>query len=114
MKKLVGTVFFCGILSASPAQMEADFAFPESVIRYRDFYLVSNVGMKLNTETDGDGFITKIDLNGQVLDSRFLPTGKEILHAPKGMAILDTVLYVTDIDRVIGFDLLDNLFCNFF
>lgn len=83
------------------------FSSPESVIAgpgSESFY-VSNVGAKLDPSAkDSDGFISRLSSDGDVLDRRFLPT-QGVLHAPKGMAIVGTTLYVTDIDRVVGFDL---------
>lgn len=82
------------------------FDSPESICTDGAAYFVSNVGVKLApSEKDGDGRIARVDAQGKVLDARFLPTGADRLDAPKGMAIVDGVLYVTDIDRLVGFSL---------
>jgi len=84
------------------------FSSPESVIAdsIGKYFFVSNVGEKLAPSAkDGDGFISRLSADGEILDKRYLPkTG--VLHAPKGMAIIDQVIFVTDIDRVVGFNLI--------
>ncbi|MDN4165341.1 ATP-binding protein [Cytophagales bacterium LB-30] len=61
---------------------------------------VSNInGMPL--EKDGNGFIAKIKNDGSIETLQWA-TG---LSAPKGMAIRDSILYVTDIDRLVGISL---------
>jgi hypothetical protein len=52
-------------------------------------------------EKDGNGYISKLYKNGKVSKNKFI----EGLNAPKGMVIIDNILYVTDIDRVMGFEL---------
>ncbi len=75
---------------------------PESIISDGEFYYVSNVGPELKpSETDGDGFIMKLDYDGNVVDEKFI----EGLDAPKGSAIMNGTLYVTDISKVKAFDL---------
>lgn len=77
-------------------------ASPESVIGDGTHYYVSNVGKKLEPfEKDGDGFIMKLDAEGQVVAEKFI----EGLDAPKGSAIVGGKFYVTDIDKVKIFDL---------
>ena len=84
------------------------FFSPESVIADSTgkYFFVSNVGKKLEPNAkDGDGFISRLSVNGDISDNRYLPkTG--VLHAPKGMAIINQVIFVTDIDRVVGFNLI--------
>ncbi len=75
---------------------------PESVIYdvERDRLYVSNI----NTgpwEKNGDGFIAILSLNGEVLNQKWI-TG---LNSPKGMGIVDSILYVADIDRVVKIDI---------
>lgn len=61
-----------------------------------DVIYVSN-GNTNAGEKDNDGFISVINTDGTVRELRWLEGD---LHAPKGMAILDGKLYVTDIDEV--------------
>ncbi len=83
------------------------FSSPESVIAGpgSERFYVSNVGEKLQPSTkDGDGFISALSADGTVIERKYLPTQGE-LNAPKGMAVIGRVLYVADIDRIVGFDL---------
>ncbi len=68
-------------------------------------YFISNINGK-PTEKDNNGFITKLDRTGKIIKLKFVEGGKDgvTLHAPKGLAIIDNVLYVTDIDTVKSFD----------
>jgi DNA-binding beta-propeller fold protein YncE len=104
-------ILFCAIFSPkqSGAQKKilrdtviGGFSSPESVISDGKFIYVSNVGAKLEPMAkDSDGFISKLNPEGKVLDLKFIRG----LNAPKGMAISANKLYVTDIDKVKGFDL---------
>jgi alpha-acetolactate decarboxylase len=89
---------------AQPSLPENGLAHPESIIEYHGRYFVSNIGANLDTKFDGDGFISEIDQGGNVITQKFLPAKGE-LHAPKGMCIIDDQLYVTDINRIVGFSL---------
>ncbi len=93
-----------GLLPAT-AQTVSGFDHPESVCRKGDTYYVSNLGKELKpSDKDGDGYISKMTATGQVSEQKFLPkTGT--LNAPKGMVTIGNVLYVADVDRVLGFDL---------
>ncbi len=68
-------------------------------------YYISNINGK-PTEKDNNGFITELDRIGKIIKLKFVEGGKNevTLHAPKGLAIIDNVLYVTDIDTVKSFD----------
>ncbi len=84
------------------------FAFPESVAYdpgTKALY-VSQFGSELKpAEKDGKGKISKVALDGKVLEDRFLPAHGEILHKPKGIWIKGNRLWVTDIDAVWVFNL---------
>ncbi len=78
------------------------FSSPESVTSDGHRFYVSNVGVELKpSEKDGDGFISLLSAGGKVLERKFISG----LNAPKGMVIAGGVLYVADVDRVLGFDL---------
>ena len=82
------------------------FQSPESVLVADDRRFVSNIGMKIDPMTkDGDGYISEVSLDGEIVNARAFPPGGETLDAPKGMAALGGRLYVADIDTVVGFDL---------
>ncbi len=67
-------------------------------------YFISSTNGKLK-DRDNNGFITKLDKDGQVVHLHFIKGGKDdaTLHAPKGMAIIGNTLYVADLDSVRGF-----------
>jgi DNA-binding beta-propeller fold protein YncE len=73
------------------------FKTPESVLynEQTNQIYVSNINGK-PTEKDGNGFISLLDTTGKILSLRWV-TG---LDAPKGMAVSNDTLYVTDIDKV--------------
>ncbi|MFT4667785.1 MAG: hypothetical protein ACI8YQ_004797 [Polaribacter sp.] len=78
------------------------FQSPESVATDGTFFYVSNVGAKLAPSAkDADGFISKLDAEGEVLELKWI--AGEDLHAPKGMAIVKGVLYVADVDKIRGY-----------
>lgn len=63
---------------------------------------VSNIAGK-PTEQDGTGWISKVNYDGSIQKLKWA----EGLDAPKGMAILDGKLYVTNIDELVAIDLND-------
>ncbi|MDA9774593.1 hypothetical protein N9B82_06510 [Saprospiraceae bacterium] len=73
----------------------SEFTTSESVLRDSKgkYYYVSCIGNVPPTAVDGDGFISKMDLAGKVLDKNWA-TG---LSAPKGMGQDAENLYVTDV-----------------
>jgi len=74
----------------------------ESVVSHGDNLFVSDIGTNLNpTDKDGDGKILKLDKEGKSVNPYFV---RETLNAPKGLAIDGNVLFVTDIDKLIAFD----------
>lgn len=87
---------------AAPRLVEGPFAHPESVATDGSFFYVSNVGRELAPlARDGDGFVSRLSRDFEVLDARFI-TG---LDAPKGLAVAGTMLLVADLGAVKGFDL---------
>jgi sugar lactone lactonase YvrE len=78
---------------------------PESV-RYdprQDVYFVSNFNGGGN-ERNADGFITRAAADGTVEELRFMVgTDEAPLHAPRGMYIVDNILWVADIDGTHAF-----------
>ena len=69
-------------------------------------YFISNENGGPNVR-DNNGFITKLDGHGKIVKLKFIKGGADgvTLHSPKGLAILDKTLYVSDIDQVRRFDL---------
>lgn len=85
----------------------AGFQTPESVLydAKADVYLVSNINGG-EVDADGNGFISRVDPTGRVAELKWIDgsRGGQPLHAPKGMALVEEVLYVADIDAVRMFD----------
>ena len=91
-------------LSANAAQPQhiEGFSHPESVFVNKGEVYVSNIGEKLEPMAkDNDGFISKLDKNGKVVELKWI----ENLNAPKGMNVIGNTLYVVDIDTLKGFDI---------
>ena len=68
-------------------------------------YFISSVNGEPEA-ADNNGFITKLDANGKMLGLKFIQGGTDgvTLHAPKGMALVDRILYVADLDTLRAFD----------
>jgi hypothetical protein len=80
------------------------FSSPESVVVAGEDVFVSNLGVKLEPSAkDGDGFISRLDRLGNVKALKWV----ERLNGPKGLMLVEGVLYVADIDQVLGFRLRD-------
>lgn len=84
------------------------FATPESVLYDpdADVYLVANInGTPL--DADDNGYITKVSPDGKITEAKWIDGSKDTvkLDAPKGMAIANGFLYVSDINVVRKFDM---------
>src|SRR5262245_5805347 len=66
---------------------------PESVLKVGDKIFVSNAG---------GGFLSELSVDGKFIHKNFQ---KGVLHSPKGLAVMSNVIYVTDTDRVVGFNI---------
>lgn len=66
----------------------------------RDILYVSNIN-EGPWEKDGNGFLSKLDANGNVVELKWI----EGLDAPKGLAIFEGSLFVNDIDQLIEIDI---------
>lgn len=86
----------------------AGFKFPESVAYDPDakvLYVGSFGGTELKpAEKDNSGYISKVSLDGKMLEERFLPAPGAAMHKPKGIWVAGSRLWVTDIDAVWEFD----------
>jgi glucose/arabinose dehydrogenase len=86
---------------------DAGLATPETVLydAADDVYFVSNINGGPSA-VDGNGFISKIAPDGSVTALKFIDGSnkKTPLNAPKGLAIIGDVLYVSDLDQVRMFD----------
>jgi hypothetical protein len=120
IRKLCASVTFCAwVATLTPAafgtplkvlseKTVTGFGHVESVgydSRAKVFY-ISDFGATLKpADKDGRGKITKITLDGKILEDGFLPPGGTVMDKPKGIWIADGYLWVTDIDSVWEFDL---------
>ena len=79
------------------------FAGPESVVydAARDRLYVSNMASTGDDATPRDGFISRLDGEGRILDLKWV----EGLHNPKGLALANGRLYVGDDDALVEIDL---------
>jgi sugar lactone lactonase YvrE len=91
------------LLLQASAQSNPVLHHPESINTDGKFLYVSDIGKELApTEKDGDGAIRKYTLDGKLVKASITA---EKLNAPKGSAIVKGVLYVADVDRVVGINL---------
>src|SRR3970282_2965143 len=94
-----------GVAAQAPAVTVQGVAFhtPESSLydAAEDVYLVANINGS-PTAADGNGFISRIGPDGQVLALKWIAgtVSGVTLHAPKGMAIVGDTFYVTAITAV--------------
>jgi sugar lactone lactonase YvrE len=89
-------------------QTATGFKFPESVAcdPQNKVLYASQFGSELKPlEKDGKGKISKLSMDGKVVEEQFLPAAGETLNKPKGLWIRGNRLWVTDIDVVWVFDL---------
>jgi hypothetical protein len=94
----------------SSDQTVGGFVFPESEAydaKGKVLYVGNFGGQKLApAEKDGLGYISKVSLDGKVLEQKWAPAqGGEPMHKPKGIWIRGERLWVTDVDAVWIFDL---------
>ena len=83
---------------------------PESVYydRENDVVYVANIAGVPPTAIDGDGFISRMNTKGDVIDLKWV-TG---LNGPKGMGKFGSTLYVTDINELVAIDLDNGVISN--
>ena len=99
---IVSTAFYSNGQEFKKLWETTNLEAPESVVyneESSEFY-VSNVAGQ-PAEKNGLGFISKLDLNGQITNKKWI-TG---LNAPKGLAIYADQLFIADIDRVLVADI---------
>ncbi len=71
---------------------------PESIVATDKYLYVSNVNGN-PIEKDKNGYISKLYENGTPCETIFIGD----LDAPKGLYLYQNILYVTDIDKILGF-----------
>ncbi|WP_218962649.1 acetolactate decarboxylase [Sphingobacterium sp. 1.A.5] len=103
IRSILTAVLICIGLNSFSQQVINGFATPESVTSDGKRFFVSNQGQDFSSR-DSDGFISEISADGKLIELKFAPT-KGVLHAPKGMAVENGILYVADLERIVGFDI---------
>jgi len=90
-------------------QTDAKLQTPESVLYYPkdNILFVSNIAGS-PTGKDNTGFISKVDLEGNIVDLKWV----EGISAPKGMAVNNGKLYVSNIDELVEIDIKKNEIIN--
>jgi hypothetical protein len=103
---LIASTFavFTGLSSGYCQQTIPGFEAPESVIKTGDRLFVSNIGGATADPMalDSNGFISELSDDGRLIERKFQ---KGILNGPKGLAVVKDVIYVADINRVVGFNI---------
>ncbi len=103
MKKIcIGMWLCCAFLQAQINRIVTidGFTSPQAITMTNLSVFVSNTN-NADFVKNGSGFISKLDRTGKIIDLQFIAN----LNAPRGMAILDNILYVVDIDTLKGFNL---------
>lgn len=77
------------------------FSQPQAITISTLSAFVSNIGNNTNVGKSGSGFISKLDKTGKIIDLKFI----ENLNIPRGIATLDNILYVVDMNILKGFNL---------
>lgn len=79
------------------------FSIPESVFHdpIREILYIANIQGQ-PTDKDGQGFISRMSTNGEVLDLEWVKG----IDAPKGMGMHNNNLYISNIDEVVEIDIL--------
>lgn len=85
---------------------DVGFSTPESALHdpVADVYYVSNINGAPDA-ADDNGFISRVSPEGEVLDLAWIDGASDdvTLHAPKGMALAEDALWVTDITALRAF-----------
>ena len=102
----LGIIIFPQIFSQKLTKIwesEAIFDTPESVLvdAVHKCIYVANIGGKQPWAKDGVGFISKLSLDGKMIEKVWV----DGFNAPKGMAIANHLLYVADVDRIVAIDI---------
>ncbi len=94
---ILGVVALAAIMGFKLAsgKIVIGFRHPESAFPYGNYIFVSNIGSS-PVSPNRDGFITKLDKYGNILEYKFL----DGLEAPKGLWAEGGKLYISDLNRV--------------
>lgn len=104
----LAVLLLSGLLAPALALQVTGLQAPQSFVGDAacECYFISNVNGEPAAK-DNNGFITKLDRDGKVIAAQFIRGGDGIttLHAPKGMAVVNQLLYVADLDTLRAFDI---------
>ena len=101
---LIINLFFYASIHAQDQYSIRGFDSPVSVTLYGGYYYLSSSGKNFGLAIkDGDGYISRIRSDGsqEEVTLKYI-TG---LNNPRGIYAINGILYVCDIDRLVGFDL---------
>nr|WP_156780945.1 hypothetical protein [Hyphomonas sp. Mor2] len=96
----IGTMMSSAETSSSkPVQLERAWVVtgltePEGVAFDAGGLFISNMVGSDASQKDGEGWISRVSLEGELLEEKWI----DGMHAPKGMAVLDGKLFVSDVD----------------
>ena len=115
MKDLITVAIIILNLFTIQAQHKEAYDAPDQVIWHAPSktWFVSNLGGGISLAEDGDGWITRTDAKGNIIDPHWIGK-KEGMHAPSGMTITDKFLYVVDRDGVYEIDIENQNITTFF
>ena len=116
MKGLVLAVFtLLNLISIEAQNNKEGYDAPDQVVWHAPSktWFVSNLGGGISLEKDNNGWITRTDAKGNVLDPFWIGK-KEKMHAPSGMTITNDFLYVVDRDGVYEIDIENKKVATFF
>lgn len=77
------------------------FVSPQAIVATSNNVFVSNMGNNTDLTKNGNGFVSKLDKNGVVIDMQFISN----LNSPSEMEIFDNILYIIDINRIKAFNI---------
>jgi len=108
MKVLFALLVVCFCFTTSVLLQDqysySGFESPVSVTHYGGFLYLSNSGQNFGTDVkDGDGYISRVrsDMTQEEVTMKYI-TG---LNNPRGIYVINNILYVCDINRLVGIDL---------
>lgn len=103
MKHILIGIFLMLCQIGFSQQVINGFSMPESITSNGKRFFISSQGQEFMNK-DGDGFISEISADGKIINQNFFPL-KGVLNAPKGMTIVNNILFVADLERVVGFNI---------
>jgi len=100
---LIASICIPTLIHAQDQYSYSGFDSPVSVTQYGGYYYLSNSGKNFGSATkDGDGYISRIRSDGsqEEVTLKYI-TG---LNNPRGIYAINGILYICDIDRLVGID----------